>query len=131
MKTFFQNKKAGVYFNLAAAIFAVVTLIAYAVAGQDSYGFVPMVDVLLGLGVVSALVFSWRDFGGFGPVVTMALFGGSFGMFLNSRFMYFSHQYYGIASAPITTSMVITTAGFVGLLLLELISGFMCWEGKR
>ena len=51
MKNIFHDKTAGVLCNLIAAAFAVVAMIAYAVAGRDSYGFVPMVEILLGLGV--------------------------------------------------------------------------------
>ena len=76
-------------------------------------------------------MFSWRDFYGFWPVVTMAFFAAAFAVFLNSRFMYYSHQYYGIASDPISTAMIVTTIGFAGMILFELISAFMRWEEKR
>ena len=96
-----------------------------------SYGFVPLVEVFLALGIISAAIFSWRDFFGFGPVVTMAFFAAGFGVFLNSRFMYYSHQYYKIASDPISVSMIITTIGMIGMLFFELISAFMSWEKER
>lgn len=131
MNSILKNKTPGVYLNLIAAMFAVLAMIGYATAGRDSYGFVPLVIILLALGVISALIFSWRDFFGFGPVVTMAFFAAAFAVFLNSRFMYYSHQYYGIASDPISTAMIVTTIGFAGMILFELISAFMRWEEKR
>ena len=131
MAKLLKGKKIGAYFNLVAAAFAIVALIGYAFAGKDSYGFVPMVVILLALGVVSALVFTWHDFYEFGPVVTMIFFAAGFGVFLNSRFMYYSHQYYKIASDPISTAMIVTTIGMIGMLLFELVSAFMCWEEKR
>ena len=131
MNKLLKNKTAGVYLNLIAAVFAIIAMIGYAAAGRDSYGFVPRVEILLALGVISALVFSWRDFFGFGPVVTMAFLAAGFSVFLNSRFMYYSHQYYGIASDPISAAMVITTIGFAGMILFELISAFLRWGEKR
>ncbi len=131
MSGILKNKRPGVFVNLIATAFALAALIAYSVAGQDSYGFVPAVDVLLGLGIVASLVFTWHDFFGFGPAVVMALFGAGFAVFLNSRFMYYSHQYYGIASDPITTAMIVTTVAFAGMIVFEIISAFMRWEGNR
>ena len=131
MKNIFHDKTAGVLCNLIAAAFAVVAMIAYAVAGRDSYGFVPMVEILLGFGVLSALIFSWHDFSEFGPLVTMLFFGSGFSVFLNSRFMYYSHQFYKIASDPITTAMIITTIALIGMIIFEIISGFMRWGEKR
>lgn len=128
MMSILKQKRPGCWVNLAAAVFAVIAMIAYAIAGQDSYGFVPLVEILLALGIVSAALFSVRDFLTLGPVITTALFSGAVGVFLNSRFMYYSHQYYGIASDPITGAMVVTTIALVGMLLLEIISGFMRWE---
>lgn len=87
MKTFLKNKKIGFYLNLAAVVCAVVGMAAYAAAGKDSYGFVPNVNLLLGLGAAAGVVFAIRDFGGVGPVVTAALMGSGVGVFLNSRFM--------------------------------------------
>ena len=131
MAKILKDKRAGVYFNLIAAFFCVIAMIGYAFAGQDSYGFVPLVEVFLALGIISAAISSWRDFFGFGPVVTMAFFAAGFGVFLNSRFMYYSHQYYKIASDPISVSMIITTIGMIGMLFFELISAFMSWEKER
>lgn len=131
MKTFLKNKKIGFYLNLGAVACAVIGMIAYAAAGQDSYGYVPMMNVLLGLGVAAGLIFSIRDFGDVGPVVTAALLGSGVGVFLNSRFMYYAHQYYKIASDPITTAMIVTTAAQIGMLLLVIASGFCRWEEKR
>lgn len=125
-----KKKTLGIKINLVAAGFAVLTMIAYAVAGKDSYGLVPMVEVLLGLGILCAVLSCVRDVFGFGPIVTMALYGAAFAVFINSRFMYYAHQYYGIASNPITTSMIVTTVGFVGIFLFGSIAGFMTW-GER
>ena len=69
MNSMLKNKTPGVYLNLIAVLFAVIAMIGYVAAGRDSYGFVPMVVILLALGIVSAIVFSLRDFFGFGPVV--------------------------------------------------------------
>jgi len=131
MKASLKHKGPGCWVNFAAAAFAAVGMVAYAIAGRDSYGFVAWVEVLLALGIVSAIVFGVRDFLTAGPVVTAALFGGAVGVFLNSRFMYYSHQFYGIASDPITGAMVVTTIALAGMLLLEIVSGFMRWEGKE
>ena len=88
MKKAFQDLTAGKILNLAAAAFAAVALIGYSIAGQDSYGFVPMVDVFLVLGIVSALVFSVKDVLGLGSIVTIVCFSISFSVFIYSRFMY-------------------------------------------
>ena len=131
MKNFLKNKKTGFYLNLGAVAFAVIGMIAYAAAGKDSYGFVPLVNNLLGLGAAAGLIFGIRDVGGIGPVVTAALMGSGVGVFLNSRFMYYAHQYYKIASDPITTAMIVTTVALIGMLLLVIASGFCRWEEKR
>lgn len=131
MKTFLKNKKIGFYLNLAAVVCAVVGMAAYAAAGKDSYGFVPNVNLLLGLGAAAGVVFSIRDFGGVGPVVTAALMGSGVGVFLNSRFMYYAHQFYQIASDPITPAMIVTTAAFICMLVCVIASGFFRWEEKR
>ena len=47
MNSFLKNKTPGVCLNLIAALFAVVAMLGYAAAGRDSYGFVPMVIILL------------------------------------------------------------------------------------
>ena len=125
-----KNRNAGSVLNLIAAVFALVALIAYTIAGKDSYGFVPLVDVLLSAGIVSALVFSARAFFECGSLVTMTLFAAAFSVFLNSRFMYYSHQYYGIASDPITPAMMATTVAMIGMILFEMIAGFLLW-GKK
>ena len=125
-----RNRNAGSILNLIAAAFALAALIAYTIAGKDSYGFVPLVDVLLAAGIFSALVFSARDFFDCGSLVTMALFAAAFSVFLNSRFMYYSHQYYGIASDPITPAMMATTVAMIGMILFEMIAGFLRW-GKK
>lgn len=131
MKKAFQDLTAGKILNLAAAAFAAVALIGYSIAGQDSYGFVPMVDVFLVLGIVSALVFSVKDVLGLGSIVTIVCFSISFSVFIYSRFMYYAHQYYGIASDPISAAMIAATAGFAGMLLCELVSGFLSWGKER
>ena len=59
MAKLLKGKKIGAYLNLVAAAFAIVALIGYAFAGKDSYGFVPLVVILLALGVVSALLLSF------------------------------------------------------------------------
>lgn len=125
-----KNKSLGVKINLIAACFAALTMVAYAIAGRDSYGFVPLVEILLGLGILASVLLSARDLLGFGPIVTMAIYGAAFAVFINSRFMYYAHQYYGIASNPITASMIVTTAGFAGMILFGCVSGFMTW-GER
>lgn len=120
----------GVLCNWIACGFAVFTMIAYAVAGRDSYGLRPMVLFLLGIGVILGILLSKRDFLDLGSVIVMACFGAAFGVFINSRFMYYAHQYYGIASDPITVPMILTTIGFVGIILCEIISAFMRWGEK-
>ncbi len=126
-----KNKTFGFYCNLIAAAFAIVSIAAYSVAGQDSYGFVPLVVILLGLGVLSALFFGWHDFLSLGPVITMLFMGAGLGVFLNSRFMYYAHQYYGIASDPISGAMIVTTIALAGMILFEMISAFFLWEEGR
>ena len=51
MAKILKDKRAGVYFNLIAAFFCVIAMIGYTFAGQDSYGFVPLVEVFLALGI--------------------------------------------------------------------------------
>ena len=128
MKNFIKNKKAGFYFAAASIVFAVIGLIAYSVAGQDSYGFAPAVVVLLALGIVCCGAFAYRNFFGIGPLAAMAFYGGAAGVFIYSRFMYYSHQFYGIASDPITGAMVVSTVAFAGLLITGMLSGFFKWE---
>lgn len=133
MKFSLKNKKVGFYFGMIGVLFAIIGLISYSIAGQDSYGFVPTVDVLLVLGIVSGVVFGYRDFFGIGSIVTTAFLGSALGVFINSRFMYYSHQYYGIASDPITGAMIVTTIAFIGMILFVCISAFLGWEkgGKK
>lgn len=128
MKNILSKKGAGFYLQVLTILCAVVGLIAYTIAGQDSYGFVPAVDVLLALGIVCGIVFSIKDFFRAGPILTMAFLGSAVGVFLLSRFMYYAHQFYGIASDPITGAMVVTTAAFIGMLVFGMISAFFAWD---
>lgn len=128
MKVTFSKKGVGFYLQLVTILFAVVGLISYTIAGQDNYGFVPLVDVLLALGIVCGIVFSIKDFFHAGPIITVAFLGGATGVFLLSRFMYYAHQFYGIASDPITGAMVATTVAFVGMLVFGMISAFFIWD---
>lgn len=128
MKNILSKKGAGFYLQVLTILCAVVGLIAYTVAGQDSYGFVPAVDVLLALGIVCGIVFCVKDFFRAGPILTMAFLGSAVGVFLLSRFMYYAHQFYGIASDPITGAMVVTTAAFIGMLVFGMISAFFAWD---
>ena len=128
MKNILSKKGAGFYLQVLTILCAVVGLITYTVAGQDSYGFVPAVDVLLALGIVCGIVFSIKDFFRAGPILTMAFLGSAVGVFLLSRFMYYAHQFYGIASDPITGAMVATTVAFIGMLVFGMISAFFAWD---
>lgn len=128
MKNILSKKGAGFYLQVLTILCAVVGLIAYTVAGQDSYGFVPAVDVLLVLGIVCGIVFCVKDFFRAGPILTMAFLGSAVGVFLLSRFMYYAHQFYGIASDPITGAMVATTVAFIGMLVFGMISAFFAWD---
>lgn len=128
MKNFLLNKKSGFYFAAAGILFALVGLISYSIAGTDSYGFVPMVDVLLAIGIALGVLFAYRDFFGIGSMVMIAFFGSALGVFINSRFMYYSHQFYGIASDPITGAMVVTTIAFIGMIVCVCISAFLGLE---
>lgn len=128
MKNILSKKGAGFYLQVLTILCAVVGLIAYTVAGHDSYGFVPAVDVLLALGIVCGIVFSIKDFFRAGPILTMAFLGSAVGVFLLSRFMYYAHQFYGIASDPITGAMVATTVAFIGMLVFGMISAFFAWD---
>lgn len=128
MTEFIKSKSVGFYFAFVGLLFAVVGLIAYSIAGQDSYGFVPAVDVLLALGILSGGLFCFKNFLHIGPMVTMVFLGSALGVFLYSRFMYYSHQYYGIASDPITGAMVVTTVAFIGMIVCSVVSAFLKWE---
>ena len=128
MKNILSKKGAGLYLQVLTILCAVVRLIAYTVAGQDSYGFVPAVDVLLALGIVCGIVFCVKDFFRAGPILTMAFLGSAVGVFLLSRFMYYAHQFYGIASDPITGAMVATTVAFIGMLVFGMISAFFACD---
>jgi hypothetical protein len=125
-----KNRSAGTCLNLVATAFALIALVAYTIAGKDSYGFVPLVDVLLAAGIASAVIFTARDFFECGSIITMILFAAGFSVFLKSRFMYYSHQYYGIASDPITPAMIVTTAAMIGMILFEMAAGFLRWGRK-
>ena len=128
MKNILSKKGAGFYLQVLTILCAVVGLIAYTIAGQDSYGFVPAVDVLLALGIVCGIVFCVKDFFRAGPILTMAFLGSAVGVFLLSRFMYYAHQFYGIASDPITGAMVATTVAFIGMLVFGMISALFAWD---
>lgn len=128
MKNIFAKKGVGFYLQVITIIFAAVGLISYSIAGQDSYGFVPLVDVLLALGIVCGIVFCVKDFFRAGPIITVAFLGSAVGVFLLSRFMYYAHQFYGIASDPITGAMVATTVAFIGMLVFGIISAFFAWD---
>lgn len=131
MKDFLKNKSAGFYLGAASVAFAIAAVISYTIAGQDSYGFVPAVDVLLILGVIAGMVFLYRDFMRIGPMVIVAFFGAALGVFIYSRFMYYSHQFYGIASDPMTGAMIACSVTFVGTVLFGVISAFVRWEKEE
>lgn len=128
MKEFLKNKGMGFYFGAVSVTFAIAAIISYTIAGQDGYGFVPTVDAFLALGVIVGMVFLYRDFMRIGPMVITAFFGTAFGIFIYSRFMYYSHQFYGIASDPITGAMIACSVTFAGALIFGMISAFVRWE---
>lgn len=131
MKSLFEKKGIGFYLEVAAILFAVIGLIGYSVAGQDSYGFVAWVDVLLVIGIVCGLVFLFRDFFRAGPIIVMAFLGAAVGVFLLSRFMYYSHQIYQIASDPMSGSMICTTVAFIGMIVCGVASAFFDWDKEE
>lgn len=131
MKDFLKNKSTGFYLGAASVAFAIAAVISYTIAGRDSYGFVPAVDVLLILGVIAGMLFLYRDFMRIGPMVIVAFFGAALGVFIYSRFMYYSHQFYGIASDPITGAMIACSVTFAGTVLFGVISAFVRWEKEE
>ena len=128
---FIRKKGIGFYLQAACVVLAVITAIGYAVAGTDSYGFVPAVDVLLVCGIAAGVVFCAKDFFRLGPVVSMAFYGSAAGVFLYSRFMYYSHQYYGIASDPMTGAMILTTVSFIVLIVCGVVSAFFLTDKEE
>lgn len=134
MKNFLAKKGIGFYLQLVTILFALVGLISYSVAGKDSYGLDAGVVVLLVLGIVVGLVFCFKDFFTAGPIIAMALFGGAVGLFLVSRFMYYSYLYFGVdASKSMSGAMMATTIAFVGMLVCGIVSAFFAWDkgGKK
>ncbi len=134
MKNLFNKKGVGFYLQLGTILFAIVGLISYLVAGQDSYGLDVGVVVLLALGIVVGLVFCIKDWFTAGPIIVMAFFGGAVGLFLVSRFMYYSYLYFGVdASSTISGAMLATTVSFVLMLVLGIVSAFFAWDkgGKK
>ena len=92
------------------------------------------VVVLLALGIVVGLVFCIKDWFTAGPIIVMAFFGGAVGLFLVSRFMYYSYLYFGVdASSTISGAMLATTVSFVLMLVLGIVSAFFAWDkgGKK
>ena len=128
IKEFLGTKSVGFYLQAATILLAIVGLVSYSVAGTDSYGFVAGVDVLLVFGIAAGVVFSYKDFFRAGPIVVMAFLGSAIGLFLFSRFMYYSHQFYGLASDPMSGAMIATTIAFVGMLVCNVVSAFFPWE---
>lgn len=131
MKNVLAKKGTGFYLEAVAVLFAIVGLISYSVAGQDSYGFVAGIDVLLVLGIVCGAVFCVKDFFRAGPILVMAFLGSATGLFLFSRFMYFAHQFYGIASDPMTGAMIATIVAFIGMLVFGILSAFFVWDKEE
>ncbi len=131
MKSFISSKGIGFWFAVASELFALMGLISYSIAGQDAFGFMPAIVVFLVLGIAVGIIFGWRNFLRIGPMVMMIFFGGAASVFVYSRFMYFSHLFYGIASDPITGAMVVSTVAFIGMLVACALSGFFKWEKEE
>lgn len=128
---FFKKKGIGFYLQIATILFAIIGLISYTVAGQDSYGFVAGIDVLLVIGILAGVLFCCKDFFRAGPIVVMAFLGAAVAMFILSRFMYYSHQFYGIASDPMSGAMIVTTVAFIGMIVCNIISAFFSWDKEE
>ncbi len=124
MKTFLSKKSTGFYLMEVAALSALGGIISYSIAGNDSFGFVPLVVVFLALSVVAGVVFGIKNVLGLGPIVISALSCVAVGIFINDRFMYYSHLFYGIASEPITVEMVFTTVLFIIMIVSSVVSAF-------
>lgn len=128
---FFEKKGIGFYLQVATIVFAIIGLISYTIAGQDSYGFVAGVDVLLVIGILAGLLFCFKDFFRAGPIIVMAFLGAAAAVFILSRFMYYSHQFYGIASDPMSGSMIATTVAFIGMIVCNIVSAFFSWDKEE
>ena len=61
-------------------------------------------------------------------IITLSAEKCNYNVFLLSRFMYYSHQFYGIASDPMSGAMIATTIGFVGMLVCGIASAFFASE---
>jgi hypothetical protein len=124
MKDFISKKGPGFYLMAADLIFVLLGIIAYAQAGQDSFGFVPAVVVLLVVAFAAGLVCCWKDFFECGSLLVAILICLAFGYFINDRYIYYAHLYFHIASEPITGAMVVTTVAFIGMLVISLVGPF-------
>ncbi len=124
MKTFLAKKGIGFYLMGLAVVLAIGGIVSYSIAGGDSFGFEPLVVVFLSLAVLSGVVFGVKNFFGAGSLVVTAFLCVAVGVFLNDRFMYYSHLYYGIASEPITVAMIFTTIFFIAMVVLSVSSAF-------
>lgn len=131
MKEFFAKKSVGFYLMAIATLCALIGLISYAIGSTtDGFGCKTAVIVVLAIAVLAGIVFCVRDIFHMGSIVVTTLLCIAVGIFLNSRFIYYAHLYYGIASYPMTVPMMIATIAFVAMLVLSLVSAFFKQEKK-
>ena len=131
IKEFFEKKSIGFYLLLGAILCAIIGLITYSVGAQDTYGFEPMVVVMLIIAIVAGLVFAYKDFYNAGSIVVSALMCVAAGIFFNARFIYFSYMYYGVGSDDLSAAMVITVIFLVVMILACVASAFFKHEKAK
>lgn len=122
----------GFIFESIALLFALIAMVGYTIAGKkDGLGFVQAVDIFLILGITFGIIFLIKDFFELGPIISTSFLSLGFGLFINNRFMYYSHLYYGISSDPLSVEMLFATVGFVGMFLFSFIAAFLTWNYNK
>lgn len=96
LKKFLETKKAGWYVELAAFIFALITLIAYVARGGNYLSPVSTsVVVVLSIGLVINAVALFKDFKVLG-LLPVALYAGSAAILLNTEMLFISNVIFGV-----------------------------------
>jgi hypothetical protein len=130
-KSFLSGKDKGFFIFLAALVFSLASLAAYAIGGHDSYVFDTRIVVMLVLAVAVGGVLAYRDFTKMNAVVLCVPLCMAAGFFLKTRFTYFANLYYNISPEGPNFAITITVVFLAAALVASIVSAFFKQEKEE
>ena len=131
LKSYFSQKSIGFYILIVAIVSAFICLIFYATGSNDLYGSDVRITILLTTATIAGLIFSYKDFFGFGSILISILACITMGIFLSSRYVYFSNLYFNISPEPVNKSITVVTIFLILMIITGIVSAFFRQEKEE